>query len=454
MQALRIDSSETTAFQIIYGALSLRKGQCQPEFHLSTKQLAGLCKANGLKTRSHTEIMSDVLNTKFDNDTITEAKVSSSSRDDVVVFTVNRDNFVSQLFTSANKNVFNEPKQQIIVEFSSPNIAKPFHFGHLRSTIIGNFISNLYESFGHNVIRMNYLGDWGTQFGLLKIGMEMRKLSVDEIKSNPIKHLFDAYVDANQLAATDPSILEKARNIFCQLENGQIADLSDWMKCRQYTVDELERLYKRIGIEFDEYSWESEYRKPNITKIIDLMKAKELLKTGTNGVSLIELNNKSLPMLKSDGTTLYLTRDVAAIFDRFEKYHFDQMFYVVENGQHDHFVSLFSIAKLLDFPKADHLRHIKFGRISKMSTRKGNVVFLRDVLDEARDLALESMENDKGKLETFWKQLEGLVGSIIFLKYLQKFTGHSTLIYIGVRMKRSPKCFQYSKQPPYDRECL
>lgn len=181
-----------------------------------------------------------------------------------------------------------------------------------------------------------------------------------------------------------------------------MTDLSDWMECRKFTVEELERLYKRLGIEFDEYSWELEYRKPNIGQVIERMNEKQLLKTSSDGKSIIEMNNKSLPMLKSDGTTLYLTRDVAAIFDRFEKYNFDEMFYVVENGQHDHFNSLFDIAKLLHFPKADHLRHIKFGRIAKMNTRKGNVVFLKEVLDEARDLALEAMEQDKGEFVIFF----------------------------------------------------
>lgn len=395
LQALRVDSSETT-FQSLYGALRLRKGQTQPEFHLSIKQLAGICKAAGI-AKAPTEFASDILNAKFDKETIVETKILPSSYDSTVVFSLNRDNFVNELFSTANKNTFNEPKQKIIVEFSSPNIAKPFHFGHLRSTIIGNFISNLYKSFGHDVIRMNYLGDWGTQFGLLKIGMEMSKLSIDDIKTNPIVHLYNAYVRVNQLAATDPTISEKARNIFCELENGQITDLSDWMQYRKFTVEELERMYKRIGIEFDEYCWESDYRRPNITKLIDLMNEKQLLKTASDGKSVIELDSRSIPILKSDGTTLYLTRDVAAVFDRFEKYNFDEMFYVVENGQNDHFNSLTEISKLLSFPKADRLHHIKFGRIAKMSTRKGTVVFLKDVLDEARDLAFECMEKDKGK---------------------------------------------------------
>lgn len=395
LQVLRVDSNETSIFGAVYGALTLRKGQSQPEFHLSTKKLAGIGKAVGLTT-SPTELVSDVLKANYDQEQIIAAKISTSYDDTVVAFQVNRDNFVNELFASANQNVFNERKQRIIVEFSSPNIAKPFHFGHLRSTIIGNFVSNLYKSFGHDVIRMNYLGDWGTQFGLLKVGMELNKLSVNDIKSNPIQHLFNAYVGANQAAASDPSISEKARQIFCQLENGQLTDLSDWMEYRKVTVEELERLYRRLGIEFDEYSWESEYRKPNILKVIDRMHEKQLLSTSSDGKSMVEVNNKSCPMLKSDGTTLYLTRDVAAMYDRFEKYEFDEMLYIVENGQHEHFHSLVGIAKLLHFPKADNLRHIKFGRIAKMSTRKGNVVFLKDVLDEARDLALESMKRDKG----------------------------------------------------------
>lgn len=372
---------------------------------MSIKQLTGICKALGV-TKSPTELVSDVLKADLDKEKIVESKLVSTTDDDVISFAVNRNNFVAELFTSANTNVFNEPKKQIIVEFSSPNIAKPFHFGHLRSTIIGNFLSNLYKSFGHSVIRMNYLGDWGTQFGLLKIGMESSGLTANEIKSNPITHLFNAYVKANQMAASDPSVSERARNIFCQLENDRTTDLSDWMEYRKYTVDELQRLYRRLGIEFDEYAWESDYRKPNISKLVDLMNSKNLLKTTIDGKSVIEAYDKSYPMLKSDGTTLYLTRDVAAIFDRYETYNFDEMIYVVENGQHDHFNSLVGIAKLLQFPKADHLRHVKFGRIAKMSTRKGNVVFLKDVLDEARDLALESMERDKGEEFLFWVSTE------------------------------------------------
>ncbi|KAJ6630184.1 putative arginine--tRNA ligase, mitochondrial [Pseudolycoriella hygida] len=242
---------------------------------------------------------------------------------------------------------------------------------------------------------MNYLGDWGTQFGLLKIGMELNKLSVDEIKSNPITQLFNAYVKANQLAATDPNVSEKARNIFCQLENGETTDLEDWMECRKFTVEELKRMYKRLGIEFDEYAWESEYRKTNIEKVINLMNELQLLQVTSDGKTTMNVHDKPIPILKSDGTTLYVTRDVAAVFSRYEKYRFDEMMYVVENGQHDHFNSLFGIAKLLHFPKVDQLRHVKFGRISKMSTRKGNVVFLKDVLDDAQELALETMEHDK-----------------------------------------------------------
>ncbi|KAG4065461.1 hypothetical protein HA402_002695 [Bradysia odoriphaga] len=336
LQLLRVEANEPLAFQSIYGALKLKKGENQPEFHLSTKEFASICKDVGV-SKSPTDIVSDVLTADYDKEQIVGAKLVTQSYDNVVTFALNQKNFVKEVFASADKNVFKEPKRRIIVEFSSPNIAKPFHFGHLRSTIIGNFISNIYKSFGHDVIRMNYLGDWGTQFGLLRIGMELNKLSTKDIKSDPITHLFNAYVQANQLAASDPSISERARSIFCQLENGQTTDLSDWMECRKFTVDELRRIYQRLGIEFDEYSWESEYRKQNIMQIIDLMNERGLLKSDSDGKSIIEAGGKSHTLLKSDGTTLYLTRDVAAIFDRFEKYDFDEMLYVVENGQHESF---------------------------------------------------------------------------------------------------------------------
>lgn len=315
---------------------------------------------------------------------------SFSSHKTTAIFNLTPDDFVKDVLADTREyRLVDEPTENIIVEYSSPNIAKPFHIGHLRSTIIGNFLSNLFSAFGHNVTRINYLGDWGTQFGYLKLGMDMSNVSEDEFIKNPIKHLFHAYVAANRAAETDPTVAQKARDIFHQMENSS-SNLDAWNQYRKYTVDEMETLYARLGVKFDVYAWESDYRKANILEILNSIEKLGFLQTDSDGKKSFVLSEEvKAPILKSDGSTLYLTRDIAAIFDRQEKYKFDRMFYVAGNEQHLHFQTLFAIAKELGVRNADRLHHIRFGRVEKMSTRKGNVVFLSDILDEIRELMYE-----------------------------------------------------------------
>lgn len=309
-----------------------------------------------------------------------------------MVFNLNQSAFLGEVLTTSTENpsdykLVDEPTENVIVEYSSPNIAKPFHIGHLRSTIIGNFIANVFVTHGHNVTRINYLGDWGTQFGYLKLGMEMSGLTDDEVAKDPIKHLFNAYVQANRTAESDTDFANKAREVFNQMENGEVPDLDAWRQYRNYTVKEMERVYGRLGVKFDVYAWESDYRKVNILKQLDHMRNLGLLQTESDGKeSFVFDENNRRPLLKSDGSTLYLTRDVAAVSDRQEKFKFDRMYYVAGNEQHQHFESLFGIARKIGVRNADKLHHVKFGKVEKMSTRKGNVVFLSDILDEIRDL--------------------------------------------------------------------
>jgi arginyl-tRNA synthetase len=305
----------------------------------------------------------------------------------------------TNLFIRKNKNFsiqsyvrlfHSDPKdpQKIVIEFSSPNICKPFHAGHLRSTIIGNFISNLYAYLSNDVIRLNYLGDWGTQFGLLKVGLELDNVLDSEIKAHPIQTLYNAYVQANKKKETEPSIGDRARSIFVKLENGDEDTLKNWEKWRDYTLIELTQIYGRLGIKFDHYHWESMYSRKSINKVINELEAKNLIIKQTDGKKVIKIkDNRKVPIMKSDETTLYLTRDLAALIDRHEKYGFDRIIYVVDNGQNDHFTSLFDIAQQLN-PEIFHSRltHVKFGRVKGMSTRKGNVVFLKDILDEAKHI--------------------------------------------------------------------
>ena len=259
--------------------------------------------------------------------------------------------------------------------------------GHLRSTIIGNFISNLFEFLSCDVIRLNYLGDWGTQFGLLQAGLEICGYTEPMIKQNPMNLLYCAYVEANKRAESDPELAAKARDIFQSLETGNSEIMDKWSVFRQYTINELHDVYQRLGVLFDEYHWESLYSAKDVGGIIDLLKSSGIMKTDKEGRQVVEVNQDSyVTVMKSDGSTLYLTRDIAAAVDRHEKYNFSKMFYIVDNAQAQHFASLFTVLSKMHFPWASSLKHVKFGRIRGMSTRKGSVVFLNDILDECRDI--------------------------------------------------------------------
>lgn len=339
-------------------------------------------------SNSISELVQKVLSTKHND---TPAITSISSEEKSLIFHLNQPALIGGVLNAATENpcdykLTDEPKENIIVEYSSPNIAKPFHIGHLRSTIIGNFLANVFSTYGHNVTRINYLGDWGTQFGYLKLGMDMSGLSDEEVAKDPIKHLFHAYVQANRIAESDPEFAAKAREVFSQMENGKVPDLESWQQYREYTVKEMERVYGRLGVKFDVYAWESDYRKVKILKQLDLLRKSGFLQVEPDGKETFVLNEKvRRPLLKSDGSTLYLSRDVAAVIDRQERYKFDRMYYVAGNEQFQHFDSLFAIAKKIGVRNADKLYHVKFGKVEKMSTRRGNVVFLSDILDEIRD---------------------------------------------------------------------
>ncbi|XP_004529250.1 probable arginine--tRNA ligase, mitochondrial [Ceratitis capitata] len=282
-------------------------------------------------------------------------------------------------------------KSHMVFDFSSPNIAKPFHVGHLRSTIIGNVLANLHEHLGYRVTRINYLGDWGTQFGMLHVGVQILGITDEQMRNQPIESLYSAYVAANNAAKTDAMITEKARESFTRLETGADKEMArQWQHYRKYTVDELEKIFARLGVRFDQYDWESQYSQRHIGNVLDHLQKCKLLLDESDGRKVVDVDGKRVPVIKSDGSSLYLTRDIAAILDRYHRYNFDRMYYVVENGQADHFNSLFKTTAALttDIP-LERMVHVKFGRIHGMSTRSGKVVFLRDVLDEAQNIMLE-----------------------------------------------------------------
>lgn len=384
-------SNRSNAINDVARAFALRPGKTTPELHLNVREVR-----NALELEDHKAASHDFIE-RMEQNRFEHVDVLPNQRPGSLAFALDQNQFVRDTLSPSFADLIAEPKQNIIVEFSSPNIAKPFHVGHLRSTIIGNVISNLYEAFGHKVTRINYLGDWGTQFGLLKIGMDAAALNEDEIKKNPIKHLFEAYVRANQMAEQDASVHEKARQVFCNLENGNQADLKEWNSYREYTVTELAGVYDRLGIRFDEYAWESQYSKQNIGDCLALLHENDMLERDDDGKWTVSIGDARVTLLKSDGSTMYLTRDVAAIMDRQQRFGYNRMLYVVENGQNLHFTQLFDIAKRLDVPNTNGLQHIKFGRINKMSTRKGTVIFLKDILDEARNISMENQINSSSE---------------------------------------------------------
>jgi arginyl-tRNA synthetase len=285
----------------------------------------------------------------------------------------------------------------VIVEYSSPNIAKPFHAGHLRSTIIGNFLKNLHKMLGYKTIAINYLGDWGKQYGLLAIGFE--KYGSDELlEKDPIKHLFDVYVKISADAAADDNINEQARAYFKRMEDGDENALALWKKFRELSIAEYKRVYARLNVEFDVYSGESQQGEGMIRAMKELEEKNLLFED--RGAKLVNLEAHKLPKVlvqKSDGATLYITRDIAAATTRYEQYKFDQMIYVVAAQQDLHFQQLFKIQEMMGKEFADKVKHINFGMVKGMSTRKGNVVFLSDILQGAKEAMLDVMKANPEK---------------------------------------------------------
>lgn len=300
---------------------------------------------------------------------------------------VNRNIFIKETVNNLKcliqKKQINNERKKVVIDFSSPNIAKPFHAGHLRSTMIGNFIANINNFFNNDVVKINYLGDWGTQFGLLQYGLEKNNIDVEKLQSDPIKKLYEIYVAANKMSANDTNVQKEARQYFSNIEQG-LTSLENWRTIREITVQELKKVYQRLGIQFDSYHWESDYNGNAIKHIIKLLQDKNIIFNDNENKKVAKFRGSNITVLKSDNSTLYISRDIAALLDRYKKYKFDKMLYVVDNAQTDHFSAVFDIVRQINVDCADACEHIKFGRLKGMSTRTGNVIFLNDILDEAK----------------------------------------------------------------------
>ncbi|EDK38731.2 hypothetical protein PGUG_02829 [Meyerozyma guilliermondii ATCC 6260] len=295
--------------------------------------------------------------------------------------------------------------KKVVIEFSSPNIAKPFHAGHLRSTIIGGFLSKLYEKEGWEVSKLNYLGDWGKQFGLLAIGFQ-RYGSEEELVKNPINHLFEVYVRINQdVAAEGPDAVggvnDQAKHYFKRMEDGDEEALVLWRRFRDYSIEKYIDTYARLNIVYDKYAGESLVSKQKMKEVVQIFNEKGLIHED-KGAKLIDLTkfNKKLGKTlveKSDGTSIYLTRDVGEAIARYETYKFDKMIYVIASQQDLHTAQFFEILKQMGFEWANRLEHVNFGMVLGMSTRKGTVVFLDNILEETKEKMHEVMKKNEDK---------------------------------------------------------
>jgi len=288
--------------------------------------------------------------------------------------------------------------KRVIIEYSSPNIAKQFHVGHLRSTIIGAFLANLYKTCGWEVISMNYLGDWGTQFGLIAVGFD-KYGSREELEKDAIKHLFDVYVKINADAEKDPAVKTEAAAFFKRMEDGDEEALANWRVWRELSVRKYEEEYARLNVHFDVYTGESQVGKASQDMALGRLEEMGLIDDheGAKLVNLEKFKLEKAVVRKKDGTSIYLTRDIGGAIERYEKYKFDKMIYVVSSQQDLHLRQFFKVLSLMEYPWADRLEHVNYGLVLGMSTRRGTVVFLDQIIREAGSVMHEKMRQKEDK---------------------------------------------------------
>lgn len=307
----------------------------------------------------------------------------------------------------------------IVMDYSHPNIAKPFGIGHLRSTIIGNALFNILKKSGYQVIRINHLGDWGTQFG--KVIAAYKKWGEEkELSSDPIATLYELYVKFHREAEIEPGLDEEARAWFKKLEDGDKEALALWKRFKDYSLEEFNRIYKMLGISFDSYAGESFYNQ-FIEKTIERMKQMGLTEISQEAL-IVNLEKYGLPpclLKKKDEASLYATRDICAAIYRYENYHFEKALYIVGSAQKLYFQQLFKVLELMGYPWAVDLVHVDFGWVKfkqkMMSTRKGNIVLLEDVLNRSIDLALKIIQEKNPDLEKKEKVAFDVgIGAVVF----------------------------------------
>lgn len=312
------------------------------------------------------------------------------------------------------------PKDEtVIVEYSSPNIAKPFHIGHIRTTVIGHALYNLYKYMGYNTVGINHLGDYGTQFGKLIVAYK-KWGNPEELKEEPIKTLLKLYIKFHDEEEKDDSLTQEARGWFKKLEEGDDEATKLWELFRQESLKEFSKVYNMLGIEFDSYAGESFYS-DKMPAVINELKEKNLVKN-SKGATIVDLEEYDLGaalIQKSDGSTLYLTRDISAAIYRKNQYNFFKNIYVVGSQQILHFKQLKKIVELMGNKWSDDCIHVPFGMVSleegTLSTRKGNVVFLEDVLNNAIDKTRTIIEEKNPNLPNIDELANDIgIGAVVF----------------------------------------
>lgn len=346
------------------------------------------------------EVVGGYLNVFFDRDTVAKMALS-----------VANDENVGASDEGAGKT--------ICIDYSSVNIAKPFHIGHLSTTVIGGALYRIFEHLGYNVVGINHLGDWGTQFGKLIVATQ-KWSSLEDVANNDEYYLNKLYVRYHKEAEEHPEMDDEARAWFKRIEDGDKEAIAYFDVFKAVTMKAVGRIYDRLKIKFDSYAGESFYN-DKMEACLDILRQKKLL-VESDGAQVVNLDEYGMPpclLVKADGATLYATRDIAAAYYRKKTYDFYKCLYVVAYQQNLHFKQLFQVLKLMDFAGADDMEHIAFGMVSmedgSMSTRNGRVIWLQEVLDKAVEKARKIIEEKNPNTKDKDAIAESVgVGAVVF----------------------------------------
>lgn len=353
------------------------------------------------------------------SDDLSEVKVVGA----YINFYVNKEKFIGQILSASSdalcKQMDDGTGKTIVLDYSSPNIAKPFHIGHLRTTIIGNALYKIHEQLGYKCVGINHLGDWGTQFGKLIVAYKLWG-SKEEIEENGINALIKIYVKFHEEAEKKPELDDEARAWFTKMEQGNEEALALWQWFKEISLKEFTRVYDMLDIKFDSFAGESFYN-DKMAPVIKSIEDKGLIEV-SEGAKIVPLEEENMPpclITKKDGSTLYATRDITAAIYRKETYDFEKCIYVTAFDQNLHFAQWFKVIDKMGFDWADQLVHVPYGLVSmesgKLSTRKGQVIYLEELLNESIEKTRQIIEEKNPDLENKEEVAQAVgIGAIVF----------------------------------------